>query len=401
MMLKRFLNQFAGKKSSRAFILLSLFTLFGFVMGLNQDRFRALTNNPSGKVKQISAKQLAQMLQNKNFTLINVHTPYEGEIEKTDTLIRYDELVANSASLPQDKNAPIVLYCKTGRMSEEAIRILSKLGFTNVTHLTGGMDAWQKQGGKLLDLSQIDTDVLPKDGVELPISWGNLGPQLVSLGVIDLAKFKDLVKPTPDQLTILMGSTDKNIKIDSTNSQFVVDVLWALGLAQKSLAYETGPMGTQYKKDVGNFASTGGWTLSQGDAVSHLNQHDIIPLTAAQQQQVAQIAQNIYRPCCGNSTWFPDCNHGMAALALIEVMVANNIDEATIYRKVLGFNSFWFPTSYLSIATYFARLGTPWNQVDTKLVLSEEYSSSKGAAAVAKKVGPLPNQPQGGSGCSA
>ena len=37
---------------------------------------------------------------------------------------------------------------------------------------------------------------------------------------------------------------------------------------------------------------------------------------------VEEIAGNIYRPCCGNSTAFPDCNHGMAMLGLIELMVS-------------------------------------------------------------------------------
>jgi hypothetical protein len=48
---------------------------------------------------------------------------------------------------------------------------------------------------------------------------------------------------------------------------------------------------------------------------------DLIKLTPEQQKKVGEIAQNVYRPS-GNSTWFPDCNHGMAALAAIELMVA-------------------------------------------------------------------------------
>ena len=30
-----------------------------------------------------------------------------------------------------------------------------------------------------------------------------------------------------------------------------------------------------------------------------------------------KIAKGIYRPCCNNSTYFPDCNHGMAMLGLL------------------------------------------------------------------------------------
>ncbi|MEK7065546.1 MAG: rhodanese-like domain-containing protein, partial [Patescibacteria group bacterium] len=297
---------------------------------------------------------------------------------------------ANSASLPKDKNAPIILYCKTGRMSAEALETMKKLGYTNVKHLAGGMEAWQKAGRAIADLRTLEADVLPKEGIELPVSWADIGPKLIALGVIDEAKFRKAVTLTPEQEEILTKGSTTNIRIDATNSQFVVDMLWALGLAQKSVVYDEGPMGTEYKKEAGNFASTGGWTLARGDALSYLNRYDLIPLTAEQQRKVGEISQNVYRPCCGNSTWFPDCNHGMAALAIIELLVSANVDEATIYKKVLGFNSFWFTDSYLYVATDFARQGIAWADVDAKRVLGAEFSSGQGAAAIAKKVGRLP-----------
>src|SRR3989344_202757 len=365
------------------------FAAIGFALGKNQLSFPSVF--PSRDT--VSAKQLANMLKTKTFTLINVHIPYEGEIEKTDTFIDFDQIVANSGSLPKDKNTPIILYCKTGRMSTEALETIKKLGYTNVKHLSGGMDAWKNSGEKLLDLSSLESDVLPEDGIELPVSWKDLGPQLIKLGVIDLEKFKKAVKLTPQQENILTKNTEENIRIDGTNSQFIVDMLWALGLAQKSTVYEEGPMGKEYKDKAGNFASTGGWSLARGDAMGYLNRFELIKLTPEQQKKVGEIAQNVYRPCCGNSTWFPDCNHGMAALAIIELLVANNVDEQTIYKKLLGFNSFWFADSYLYVATYFARQGTAWSDVDAKAILGKEYSSAQGAQAITKKVGQLPNRP--------
>ncbi len=379
--------------SMRLGILLICLTLIGFFVG----RMQALA--PKGNT--VSASQLKRMLERKNFTFINVHTPYEGEIEKTDLFIPFDQIVENSSLLPKDKNAPIILYCKTGRMSTEAIGTLQKLGYTNVRHLSGGMDAWQKGGGKLLDLSKLGDTVLPTSGVELPLVWGNLGKQLVDAGVIDLSEFQKTVKMTDEQQAIFSGNSQTPIKIDATNSQFVVDVLWALGLSQKSKVYDEGPMGKEEKANVGNFASTGGWTLAKGNAVNYLNRFDFIPLTGEQQARVAQIAKNVYRPCCGNSTWFPDCNHGMAALAVIELLVSQNVDDATIYKKVLGFNSFWFPDNYLTVATYFARQGMSWDKVDAKEVVGATYSSAQGASEITKKVGPLPYRPKSAGSCGA
>ncbi|MBI5448820.1 rhodanese-like domain-containing protein [Candidatus Gottesmanbacteria bacterium] len=378
--------------------------LIGFFLGKNADTFQ--TVNPLSFFRPnndaVSARTLTGMLKNKNFTFINVHTPYEGEIEKTDTFIPYDQIVANSGSLPKDKNTLIILYCKSGRMSAEALETVRKLGYTNVRHLTGGMDAWKRTGSSVIDLSNLETQVIPASGVELPVSWGSIGPRLIAAGVIDETKFRQAVKLTPEQEEILTRGSEQKIRITAANSQFVVDLLWALGLAQKSTVYDQGPMGKEYKKDAANFSSTGGWTLARGNAMQYLNTLDLMKLTPEQHKRVGDIAQNVYRPCCGNSTWFPDCNHGMAALAAIELMVAANLDDKTIYKNVVTLNTYWFSDTYLTIATHFARQGVSWQNVDAKMVLGKDYSSSQGAQEIKRKVGPLPYKPeQKGGGCGA
>ena len=68
-------------------------------------------------VKKLTAAQLATMLAKKDFFLVNVHIPYEGEIAKTDAFIDYDTIVDHLDKLPKDKNASIVLYCRSGRMT--------------------------------------------------------------------------------------------------------------------------------------------------------------------------------------------------------------------------------------------------------------------------------------------
>lgn len=250
------------------------------------------------------------------------------------------------------------------------------------------------------DSSQIQTltnEVTPSSGFTLPISWGDLGKKLVSAGVIDEEKFNSAVHATDAQKNILRGGIDAPITINSQNAQFDVDLLWAVGLAQKSIVYQEGPMGTDYKKDAGNFASTGGWTLAKGDAVTYLGKFDLIPLTASQQNRVKEIAMNVYRPCCDNPTWFPDCNHGMAALAAIELMVSKDLPDDEIYSNLLKLNSFWFPQNYLTVAVYYDRQGITWDKVDAKKVLGKEFSSASGSQKLQSIVGPLPGQNNGGS----
>lgn len=81
--------------------------------------------------------------------VVNVHVPDEGGIAGTDAVIPYDA-IAESDALPADKDATVLLYCKTGRMSADAVRDLRAAGYTNVSHLIGGMDAWKAAGRPLV-----------------------------------------------------------------------------------------------------------------------------------------------------------------------------------------------------------------------------------------------------------
>jgi rhodanese-related sulfurtransferase len=98
----------------------------------------------------VDAQGLAMMLVKKDFLFVNVHIPYEGEIEKTDLFIPYDEVEQNLDKLPAYKNVKIVLYCRTDRMSNIAARTLVALGFRNVWVLEGGMVVWKQAGYPLL-----------------------------------------------------------------------------------------------------------------------------------------------------------------------------------------------------------------------------------------------------------
>lgn len=99
-----------------------------------------------GSYKNISVDELQEMLASKDFTFVNVHIPFEGDIPGTDLSIPYNEIEQNLDRLPADKGAKIILYCRSGRMSTFAAETLAKLGFSNLQNLEGGMIAWEKAG---------------------------------------------------------------------------------------------------------------------------------------------------------------------------------------------------------------------------------------------------------------
>ena len=102
-----------------------------------------------GSYTDVSADGLALMLKNKEFPLINVHIPYEGEIEGTDDFIPFDQIKQNIDKLPADKDSRVVIYCRSGSMSGISARSLVELGYTDVWNLDGGMIAWEASGRTL------------------------------------------------------------------------------------------------------------------------------------------------------------------------------------------------------------------------------------------------------------
>jgi rhodanese-related sulfurtransferase len=103
-----------------------------------------------GRWTNVAPDRLAQMLTTKDFTFVNVKTPYVGEIDGTDLYIPYDQLSARASQLPASKSAKILVYCRSGVESAQAAQTLLNLGYTNVWNLDGGMTAWQSSGRTLV-----------------------------------------------------------------------------------------------------------------------------------------------------------------------------------------------------------------------------------------------------------
>ncbi|MEK7615967.1 MAG: hypothetical protein AAB420_02045 [Patescibacteria group bacterium] len=141
----------------------------------------------------------------------------------------------------------------------------------------------------------------------------NIAQQLYDLGVIDKSKM-------PGEMSTL-------------------NMFWAFGLANKNEILETGPM----MENTPNYASTGGWTIAVGDPMDHYSMHPLITLTPEQQELVKKTSKNVFRPCCSNPAYFPDCNHGMAMLGILELLASQGKSEKELYATAKAVNNIWFP----------------------------------------------------------
>ncbi|GAB3482117.1 adenylyltransferase/sulfurtransferase MoeZ [Amycolatopsis cihanbeyliensis] len=82
-----------------------------------------------------------------DFQLIDVREPHEYEIVniKGAKLIPKDRILSGEALAELPQNKPIVLHCKSGGRSAEALAALHRAGFSDASHLGGGVLAWANQ----------------------------------------------------------------------------------------------------------------------------------------------------------------------------------------------------------------------------------------------------------------
>lgn len=247
---------------------------------------------------------------------------------------------------------------------------------------------------------QIVQEQLDDQGIEIPVQWEDLGRKMAEAGVFDrdqlVALYNSRGGLNAADVKLIDGSNDGKLRVTQANSGLLLNLLWALGLSNKNQILEKGPMMDPKYGGADRFASTGGWTLAKGSPMNHYSMHQFITLTSKEQTLVEMVAKNVYRPCCGNSTYFPDCNHGMAMLGLLELMASQGASESEMYRVALQVNSLWFPDTYQTIAKYLESKGVSWGNSDPKEILGARYSSASGYRQILSQVTP-PAQKSGGS----
>lgn len=224
-------------------------------------------------------------------------------------------------------------------------------------------------------------EVLPKEGVTLPFSFGDAIQKLVAAGVLDPKKYRALYQSAgnaPPWVARLLQSRSRDpILFSAKTAPYLLNLLWPLGLATRMRINRRSPLNTLR---IPTFASTGGWSLGRKPlGYLYFNNVDTMALSDEQEALVSESATRTFRPCCDNPTFFQDCNHGSALLGLIALAASQGGTMREIFDAALVANSYWFPDKYVLSAMQLKRTGHPrWNALDPRFLLDKDISSLSG-----------------------
>ncbi len=122
---------------------------------IDYEEFCGMATNGTGHAgddavarSTITVRDLADRIERgDDFLLVDVREPYEAQIVSIpgSVLIPKGEFLDGSAvsTLPRDKQ--VVLYCRSGIRSAEALGIVREAGFADAVHVGGGVLDWVRQ----------------------------------------------------------------------------------------------------------------------------------------------------------------------------------------------------------------------------------------------------------------
>ena len=133
-------------KKNILFILILCLFLFSQSCTRNNTSTTANTtiaNTTSAEYKKITPQEANDIMQSsEDFILLDVRTEEEYKEIRIDgsILIPDTEISTRAESELKDKNAIVLVYCRSGKRSEKASKELIDLGYTNVYDFGGIMD---------------------------------------------------------------------------------------------------------------------------------------------------------------------------------------------------------------------------------------------------------------------
>jgi len=96
-------------------------------------------------MKEISVQELKEKIENKEeFQLIDVRETFEYETSNLNgENIPLSNILLESDKVSKDKT--VIVHCRSGKRSAQAIKLLEDKGYSNLYNLQGGILAWKDE----------------------------------------------------------------------------------------------------------------------------------------------------------------------------------------------------------------------------------------------------------------
>ena len=222
----------------------------------------------------------------------------------------------------------------------------------------------------------LRNEVAPRDGVSIPVEWGNLLPELKALGAVNTTLLnKGLIESrghglTDSEAARFDGESHEIIRIDNASKTYLMYIFWAVAFVNAK------PILNSSAHMYGNKTSPVG-PAKYGSLV-------LFKFSPAQQMLIEDVALNSYRPCCNAPTLKPDCSHGFAALGLLEFLVSKGFSREQLFKTLLQFNSYSFTNEYVDVALMLQEQGQSWSDANATQLVGYSYSSIEARQAIRK-----------------
>ncbi|MBD1429129.1 MULTISPECIES: rhodanese-like domain-containing protein [Sphingobacterium] len=103
-------------------------------------------------MKEVTVQELKDMMdRNEEFQLIDVREPFEYEVSNLNGLnIPLAGILIEAEKVSKD--IPVIIQCRSGKRSAQAVMLLEQQGYTNLANLQGGILAWRDEIDPELDV---------------------------------------------------------------------------------------------------------------------------------------------------------------------------------------------------------------------------------------------------------
>ena len=132
------MQEYIDFASNQALTVIGFVVVLAFIIKMELSRF-------SRKYKQVGVNAAVMLLNKDETTVVDVREDKEiqGGIITGARHITIGNLADQISSLSNNKQNPVLVYCRSGSRSGHACQMLTKAGYEDVSNLEGGIIAWE------------------------------------------------------------------------------------------------------------------------------------------------------------------------------------------------------------------------------------------------------------------